>query len=548
MKVNFDYVIVGAGSAGCVLAARLSEDPDVTVALVEAGGRDIGPGTGLSIDGSGWREADFDRDLMSEPEPALRQRRIDLRKGGGLGGSSISGLAYIRGNRADFDEWSRHGAAGWSYDEILPYFIKSEANEFRGDDLHGRNGPPNVSNSRSMHRLVDRFVEAGIAAGLARNDDFNGQSQFGVGRYQFMRRDGSAARAYLHLASKRSNLRVFTNARVRKIEFDGRHARRILAHRDGKELTLLADREIVLSAGAYGTPHILMLSGIGQPEQLGPLGIDPIVNLPVGENLQDHPLVLLSYLADRETLPAVGDRYVGLFNEEQHGPVAGAFIASRAGLDAPDIEIAMRPGLSLDEGLSFDERPTASCDHCYSFASSVMKPTSRGKVMLGSARPDVKPRIVCNLLTTPEDKEVMIAAVRTCLQIVGQPSLRAIQRKVQNAPLSDRDHDIWSYVQQNAGLACQPTSTCSIGTVVDCLLNVQGVHGLRVVDASVMPSIVRGRTNATVIAIAERAADIMTGRVSRRLREPPHAYRPLRIVNARHAVSVVRGVAAARSA
>jgi choline dehydrogenase len=549
MKVNFDYVIVGAGSAGCVLAARLSEDPDVTVALVEAGGCDIGSGIGLPVEGSGRRETDLDGDLTSEPEPALRQRRIQLRNGGGLGGSSsINGMVHVRGNRADFDEWSWHGAAGWSYDEILPYFIKSEANELQGDYPHGTSGQLNVSNSLHppMHPLIDRFVEAGIAAGLVRNDDFNGHSPFGVGRYQFTRCDGarsSAARAYLHSASKRSNLRVFTNARVRKIEFDGRHARRILAHRDGKELALLADREIVLSAGTYRTPQILMLSGIGQTEQLRPLGIEPIVDLPVGEDLQDHPFVLLSYLADREMLTAAAsDGYVRRFDEEQRGPLAGALMASRAGLDAPDIQIAMRPGPSLDEG------PAASCDHRYGFAPSVVKPTSRGKVMLGSARPDVKPRIVCNLLTTPEDKAAMIAAVRTCLQIARQPSLRAIQRRVQNAPLLERDHDIWSYVQQNAGVTCHPTGTCSIGTVVDCLLNVKGVHGLRVVDASVMPSAVRGDTNATVIAIAERAADIMTGRVSRRLREPSHVFRPLPVVNGRHAVDVVRVVAAARSA
>ena len=545
MKVNFDYVIVGAGSAGSVLAARLSEDPDVTVALVEASGRDIGPGIGLPVDGPDWRETDFDTDLTSEPEPALRQRRIQLRNNGGLGGSSpINGMVHIRGNRTVFDEWSRDGAAGWSYDEILPYFIKSEANE-----PHGTSGPFNISNSRSlhpvMHSLVDRFVEAGIAAGLARNDDFNGHSPFGVGRYQFTRRDGacwSAARAYLHAASMRSNLRVFSSARVRKIEFDGRHARRILAHRDGRELALLADREIVLSAGAYGTPQILMLSGIGQTESLRPLGIEPIVDLPVGENLQDHPLVLLSYLADGEPLPAASDRYVRPFNEEPRGPLAGAFMASRAGFDAPDIRIAMGPGPSLDG------RPAASRDHRYSFAPSVVKPTGRGKVMLGSARPDEKPRIVCNLLTMPEDKEAMIAAVRMCVQIARQPSLKTIQRKVQNAPLSERDQDIWSYVQQNAGVTCHPTSTCSIGTVVDCLLNVQGVHGLRVVDASVMPSAVRGDTKATVIAIAERAADIMTGRVSRRLCAPSHATRPLRVVNGRHGASVVRGVATARSA
>ncbi len=519
MKFNFDYIIVGAGSAGCVLAARLSEDPDVTVALIEAGGRDTAPEIGLPIAFPQLFKTEFDWDFATEPEPALKRRRIYLPRGRGLGGSSsMNAMVYIRGNRADFDDWSRQGAAGWSYDAMLPYFIKSESNDIHRDHLHGKDGPLAVSNSRSMHPLVDRFVQAGVDAGLVRNSDFNGRSQFGVGRYQVTQRDGvrcSAAGAYLHPASGRSNMQVFTNALVQRIEFDGKHARRVLAHRRGEELTLLADREIVLSAGAYGSPQILMLSGVGPTDSLRAFGIEPIVDLPVGENLQDHPFVLLTYLTDQETLlTAAGEEGFRLFNEEQRGPLTsnlaegGGFIASRAGLVAPDIQITMGAAMFVDEGL------TAPYDHGYGFGPSLLKPTSRGKVTLRSARPDAKPRIFCNVLTTPEDKAALIAGVRTCLQIAGQPSLVAIQREIQNAPLSDSDDDIWSYIEQQAGVIYHATSTCSMGPVVDCLLNVQGVHGLRVVDASVMPTVVRGNTNATVIAIAERAADLMTGRAS----------------------------------
>lgn len=517
MKFGFDYIIVGAGSAGCVLAARLTEDPDVTVALIEAGGRDTAPEIGLPVAFTQLFKTDFDWDFTSEPEPALGRRRIYLPRGKGLGGcSSINSMVYIRGNPADFDDWSRQGAAGWSHDEMLPYFIKSESNEIHRDHLHGTDGPLAVSNSRSMHPLVDRLVQAGVEAGFERNDDFNGQSQFGVGRYQVTQRHGarwSAAQAYLHPASHRSNLQVFTKAPARGIEFDGRQARRVLVQQYGEELTLVAEREIILSAGAYGSPQLLMLSGVGPADSLRALGITSVADLPVGENLQDHPFVLLNYLTDEETLlTAASEENFRLLSQEQRGPLtsnvaeAGGFIASRAGLDAPDIQITMRPVMFVDEALA------PPYDHGYGLGPSLVKPTSRGKVTLRSARPDAKPRISSNLLATPEDKATMIAGLRACLDIARQPSLAAIQRDVLIAPRSDSDDDLWSYIAQYAGVIYHPTSSCSIGPVVDCLLNVQGVQGLRVVDASVMPSVVRGNTNAAVIAIAEKAADLITGR------------------------------------
>jgi choline dehydrogenase-like flavoprotein len=516
MNMDFDYIIVGAGSAGSVLAARLTEDPDVTVALVEAGGRDSALEIDIPLLFPQLFKTQFDWDFCSEPEPALGQRRIYLPRGKVLGGSSsINAMVYIRGNPGDFDGWAAQGATGWSHRELLPYFIKSEANESRRGDLHGTNGPLRVSDSRSMHPLVDRLIEAAVDAGHVRNDDFNGPSQFGIGRYQVTQHHGerwSAARGYLRPALHRPNLRLFINTAVQRIEFDGRRARRVLARRDDEALTLRAEREIIVSAGAYGSPHILMLSGIGRADALRPLNISPIVDLPVGEQLQDHPFVVLNCLTDQPTLIAgASEESRRLFENERHGPLTsnvaegGGFIATSPGLEAPDIQITMGAVMFVDEAL------TAPYDHAFGLGATLLKPTSRGTVTLRSARPDAKPRISCNLLATAEDRVSMIAGLRACLDIARQPRLKAIRRQILNAPRSDRDEDMWSYIQQHVQVFYHPTSTCSIGKVVDSRLNVQGVEGLRVVDASVMPTIVRGNTNAAVIAIAERASDLIAG-------------------------------------
>jgi choline dehydrogenase-like flavoprotein len=517
MKTDFDYIIVGAGSAGSVLAARLTEDPDITVALVEAGDRDEALEIDVPLLFPQLFKTQFDWDFASEPEPALRQRRVYLPRGKVLGGSSsMNAMVYVRGNPKDFDDWAKQGAAGWSFKELLPYFIKSEANESKRGVLHGTEGKIRVSDSRSMHPLVDRFLQAAVEQGYARNDDFNGPTQFGVGRYQVTQHSGerwSAARGYLRPALNRANLQVFTNALVQRIEFDGRCARRVLARHNSEELMLRAEREIILSAGAYGSPHILMLSGIGRADTLTSLDISPIVDLPVGEDLQDHPFVLLNYLTDQETLIAAANpESRQLFEEQRRGPLTsnvgegGGFIATSPRLVAPDIQITMGAVMFVDEAL------TAPYDHGFGLGPALVTPTSRGKVALRSARPDAKPRIFCNLLATPEDRSSMIAGVRACLDIAKQPPLKAVQRQIQNAPRSESDDDIWSYVQENVQVFYHPTGTCSIGKVVDSHLSVQGVEGLRVVDASIMPTIVRGNTNAATIAIAERASDLIAGR------------------------------------
>jgi choline dehydrogenase-like flavoprotein len=470
MKTNFDYIVIGAGSAGCVLAARLTEDADVTVALIEAGGSDNALEIDVPLLFPHLFKTQFDWDFTSEPEPALKQRRIYLPRGKVLGGSSsTNAMVYIRGNPKDFDDWADQGAVGWSHKDLLPYFIKSEANESKRGDLHGTVGPLHVSDSRSMHPLVDRFLQAAVEKDYVCNDDFNGCSQFGVGRYQVTQRNGkrwSAAHGYLRPALNRPNLRVFTNALVQRIEFDGRRARRVLARRNNEELTLCAEREIILSAGAYGSPQILMLSGIGRSDVLNPLNISPIVDLPVGENLQDHPFVLMNFLTDQETLDAaVNQESRRLFEEVQRGPLTsnvaegGGFIATSPDLEAPDIQITMGAVMFVDEAL------TAPYDHALGLGPAVAKPTSRGKVTLRSARPDAKPRIFCNLLATPEDRASMIAGVKA--DIAKQPSLKAVQRQIQNVPRSESDEDLWSYIQQHVQVFYHPTSTCSVGKVVD---------------------------------------------------------------------------------
>jgi len=512
---SYDYVIIGGGSAGCVLAARLTEDPNVSVALLEAGDADKALEISTPIAWPGLAKTKFDWDFASEPEPALNGRRVYIARGKTLGGSSaVNAMIYMRGNPMDYDGWAKEGAPGWSYQEILPYFIKSESNQ-RGDErFHGRSGPLSVQDGRYKHPLVDRFVEAGIQAGHAHNDDFNGASQLGVGRLQFTMRDGlrwSAADAYLHPARQRPNLHVLTGVLVTRVLLEGSRAVGVTLSRYGnQEETLRAEREVILSAGAYNSPQILMLSGIGPASGLKGFGIAPIVDLPVGENLQDHPFVLPMYLTNESTFFRAGSAEdVRLYQRERRGPLAsgmveaGGFLTVRPGKRVPDIELQMAPVMYSDEGLS---GPT---DDAFGISADLLKPTSRGKVTLRSTRPDAKPRIFLNVLTTAGDRSTIVAGVRQILHIVKQPALDAVRRSDLSVPRSESDADIWEFVQQQAITDRHPSCTCAMGRVVDPELKVLGIEGLRVVDASVMPSITRGNLNATVIAIAEKAADLL---------------------------------------
>ena len=510
------YVIVGAGSAGCVLAARLTEDPSVEVTLIEAGGPDSAQEIHIPIALAQLWKSQYDWDYMSQPEPGLDGRYVYLPRGKTLGGSSsLNAMIYIRGHRADYDGWAADGAKGWSYNEVLPYFRKAEANERGDDQFHGKLGPLSVSDGRSRHPLMDAFVRAGVEAGYEENPDFNGASQDGVGWYQCTQRNGmrcSTAGAYLRPATTRPNLKVITDALVTRILFDGQRASGVEIARNGALEAVHADAEVILAAGAYNSPQLLLLSGVGPAADLAALQIPVRLDLPVGVGLQDHPMAFMSWYTDTETLiTAATAENAALLQTEGRGPLtsnyaeAGGFFRTRGGLEAPDVQFHAMPVITRGQGL---EPPTA---HAFSFSPCVLKPTSRGKVSLRSVNPAAKPNILHNYYATAEDRQSMVEGMRIGLDIADQPALRAHIKGAYHVPRSSSKADVWDFVERNTRTVYHPTSTCAIGPVVDSELKVRGVERLRVVDASVMPSVVRGNTNAPTIMIAERAADLIRG-------------------------------------
>jgi choline dehydrogenase len=518
---RYDYVIVGAGSAGCVLAARLSEDPGTSVLLIEAGPPDTAQEIHVPVTFGQLFQSKWDWDYFTDPEPGLDGRRRYLPRGRMLGGSSsMNAMIYMRGNRADYDDWEALGAQGWGWDSVLPYFLAAEDNERGAGPLHGAGGPLTVSDGRSRHVLMDAFLAAAQQAGHPANDDFNGPEQDGVGYYQLTQRNGmrcSAAVAYLHpaIAEPRANLTVITEALCTRIVFDGERATGVELERGGQLFEQHADREVIISAGAYNSPQILMLSGIGIAAELQGYGIDTRVDLPVGENLQDHAHIGVAYLTDTETLITAQTEANLALLAEGRGPLtsnigeAGGFFRTRDGLAAPDFQIHAAPVMFVDEGLALP------VEHAFGFGACQLRPTSRGKVFLRSLLPSAKPHILHGYFTTQEDREAIVVAMRRMLEIAEQPALTPHRRAVLREPASDSDDDILDYVQRHTQTLYHPVGTCAIGPVVDSELRVLGVDRLRVVDASVMPVVVRGNTNAPTIMIAERAADLIRGKTAR---------------------------------
>jgi choline dehydrogenase-like flavoprotein len=501
-----DYVIVGAGSAGCVLAARLTEDPAVHVTIVEAGPPDTAPEIHTPIAFGQLLKSQYDWDLHSEPEPGLGGRRCFLPRGKTLGGSSaINAMVYIRGSRADYDEWAAMGNAGWGFEDVLPYFTRSE------DELA-------VAAGRSNHPLIDAWIRAGIDYGMAPNDDFNGPGQEGIGRCQVTQRDGlrcSTAAAYLHPAAERANLTILTGTAATRVLFEGSRAVGVEIERDGVREALRADSEVILSAGAYMSPQLLMLSGIGPGADLAALGIPVLADLPVGENLHDHVLCPLCWTTDEETLLTAGTpEHLERFARERQGPLTSnvvegvGFLRSDPALPAADVQFLAVPIMLLDEGLA---PPTC---HAFTVGAVVTKPTSRGRVTLRSPMPSAKPRILTNFLATPEDRATMLSGIRVALEIAAQPALATLLTGPFALPRSTSDADLLAHVRATAMSVWHPVGTCSMRTVVDAQLRVLGIDGLRVADASVMPSIPRANTNAATIMIGERAADLIMGRPS----------------------------------
>jgi choline dehydrogenase len=520
----YDYVIVGAGSAGCVLAARLTEDPDVNVLLLEAGPADTSDFVHIPAAFSALFRTQQDWDHMSAWEPGLQHRRIYLPRGRMLGGSSsMNAMVYIRGNRADYDEWAAQGATGWSYDDLLPYFIRAEDNERGANEYHGVGGPLPVADGRARSATCADFLEAADALGIPANADFNGREQEGVGWYQVTQRAGrraSAAVAYLHPAMARPNLEVRTGCYALKVLFEGTRAVGVQVASGGEVLELRAEREVVVSGGTYNSPQLLMLSGLGRPEELALLQIPVVAEArEVGMNLSDHPTAGVVYASEEECSlkDALTEENVGHWMGGQ-GPLtsnlaeSGGFVRTRDDLDAPDVQFHMVAAMYTQEGLL---PPPA---HGITVSACVLKPRSRGQVALPSPDPTVKPFILHNYLTDPDDLRSAIEGVRLTMQIAQTAPLSRYAQQPFLVPASDSDADIEAHVRATAQTIYHPVGTCRMGSddgaVVDTELRVRGVEALRVVDASVMPSVPRGNTNAPTIALAERAADLIRGQVA----------------------------------
>ena len=514
---EYDYVIVGAGSAGCVLAARLSEDPDVRVALIEAGPPDTIENIHVPVAFSTLFRTQVDWDYSTAAEPHADRRRIYLPRGKTLGGSSsTNAMVYIRGNRADYDGWRAAGCTGWGFEDLLPHFIRAEDNERGASALHGAGGPLTVSEDRAPNPITDAFLQACAQAGLPANEDFNGATQEGFGRYQRTQREGrrcSAAVAYLHPAMARANLVVETHMQVHRVLFEGERAIGVQAARLGEICELRAARETIVCAGAYNSPQLLMLSGVGPGELLSMLQIPVVQDLrSVGQNLQDHAAAGLTWAHDEPVslLDPLTEANLAAFVGEGRGPLtsnvaeAGGFIRSSAALEAPDIQFHAAPAMYVDEPVT---------EHGFGVAPCLLTPASRGYVVPLSPDPTAKPYILHNYLAEEADMARMVEGLRVALEIARQPALAPYTTRPYYTPVSDSEEDLRAHIRQQVFTLYHPVGTCRMGAdaeaVVDTDLRVRGVEGLRVVDASVMPTVPRGNTNAPTIAIAERAAELI---------------------------------------
>ncbi|MFI5028735.1 MAG: GMC family oxidoreductase [Solirubrobacterales bacterium] len=511
----YDYVIVGAGSAGCVLAARLSEDPDVSVLLLEAGGPDTKENIHVPLGYLQLQRTDVDWDYVSAPEPNCGGRRIALPRGKVLGGSSsINAMVYIRGNHRDYDEW---GVQGWAWEDLFPYFLKAEDNERGASEWHAVGGPLPVSEQRSGMPASPAFVEAGVEAGLARNEDFNGAEQDGVGLYQLTQRDGmraSAAVAYLHPAMERPNLEVMPFMHVNRLLFEGTRAVGVEAASLGQSQELRAEREVILCGGTFNSPQLLMLSGVGPAEHLAMREIELMLDQPaVGENLSDHACAYGVWTASepRSLLEAMEPAALEQFESSKSGVFtsnfaeAGGFARVGAGAEAPDIQFHTVPLQIVEEGMRDPEGHGVLASAC------LLTPQSRGSVRLASNDPMAKPIVRNEFYSAPTDMQRMIDAMRLTLEVCAQPALAPYCSEPFTVPDGDSDDAVRDHVARTTFPIYHPVGTCAIGSVVDPDLRVEGLEGVRVVDCSVMPVVPRGNTNAPVIALAERAADLIRG-------------------------------------
>ena len=509
----YDYVIVGAGSAGCVLAARLSEDPETSVLLLEAGPPDTNQNIHVPLGYLSLARTEVDWDYRSAPEPNCGGRQIALPRGRVLGGSSsTNAMVYIRGNRRDYDEW---GVEGWAWSDLFPYFLKAEDNERGASEWHAVGGPLPVSDQRSGNRITPAFVEAGVEAGLDRNEDFNGAEQDGVGMYQVTQRGGmraSAAVAYLHPALERENLTVLPYMHVDRVLFEGVRAVGVEASQLGQTQQLRAEREVILCGGAYNSPKLLMLSGVGPAEHLTMKEVEVLLDQPaIGENLGDHPATYGVWTTPEpeSLLAALEPAAQAEFEASQTGPFAsnlaesGGFARVGAGAEAPDVQLHVAPIHIVEEGMGDPQAHGVWVSPC------LLTAESRGSVRLASNDPSAKPIVRNGFYATEADMARMIAAVRLSLEICAQPSFQPFCAEPFTVPADDSEDAMRAHIAATTFEIYHPVGTCAIGSVVDEELRVEGLESLRVVDASVMPAVPRGNTNAPTIAIAERAADLI---------------------------------------
>ncbi|MFM0249543.1 GMC family oxidoreductase [Paraburkholderia sediminicola] len=524
---GFDYVIVGAGSAGSVLAARLSERPGVSVCLIECGPSDDSvlvrcpAGVAAVVPRRGKHNWAFE----TVPQTGLLGRRGYQPRGRGLGGSSlINAMIYTRGHPSDYDDWAALGNRGWGYDDVLPYFRRAENYELGKNAWHGTGGPLNVAALRDPNPAAHAFVTAAQEAGYARNDDFNGASQDGFGLYQVTQRDGvrhGTARAYLHPAMARSNLKVFTDTQVLQVLFDGPLAKGARCRGAGGDFAIHARREVILCAGAFQTPQLLMLSGVGPADELQRHGIAVRHHLAgVGRNLLDHVDYIALYQTHDDSVFGItlkqAMRLPGMiraWRRDGRGPLttnfaeAGGFARTRGDLERPDVQFHFLVGFAEDHGRRrYPGRYGMSCHVC------VLRPKSVGQVTLGGADPQLAPVIHPNFLAEPEDMRTLIDGYRITQKIMQQPAFARYRLRDMHPPQSSEDA-LERQIRSRADTIYHPVGTCRMGSdrlaVVDEQLRVRGLTGLRVVDASVMPTLVGGNTNAPTIMIAEKAADLI---------------------------------------
>lgn len=523
---EFDYIIVGGGSGGCTLAGRLSEDPRISVCLIEAGG----PGTSPIIRtpsgvASVLPTPLFNWAFKTVPQEGLNGRRGYQPRGRALGGSSaINAMLYIRGHQRDYDEWRDLGNLGWGWDDVLPYFKRAEGNGRGEDELHGADGPLSVSDQRSPHAITDAFLEAARENQIPMNGDFNGSRQEGIGKYQVTQKNGercSAAAAYIIPNLNRANLTVMTKTRASKVNFQDGRAVSVSTFGKGGNKTLNARREIILCGGSFNTPQLLMLSGVGPAEHLRSHGIEVVADRPeVGENLQDHIDYVTAYKSGLKdtfglSFKGLAELTSAIFEWRKHGtgkltsPMAeaGGFVRSSPDLDRPDLQYHFVVG-ALDDHLR-----KIHFGHGFSCHVCVLRPKSRGRVQLNSAKPTDTPLIDMGFFSQRDDLDLMTKGFRMMRQLLESPALEPWRKKELYTANLSTDAELEQIIRNRADTVYHPVGTCRMGSdeasVVDPELRVRGVKGLRVADGSIMPRIIGGNTNAPIIMIGEKCADML---------------------------------------